>query len=280
MIKVGLTGGMGSGKSSVASRLRERGALIVDADAIAREIVSPGQPALAELADAFGADILNADGTLNRAELARRAFADNASREKLNAITHPRIAQRTQACFAAAGENDIVIHDMPLLVENDLAADNHLVIVVHAPVETRIERLCTSRGVDAEDARRRIASQSDDATRLKHADVIVDNSRTREALREQVDLLWTRRILPMRSPQQPGVANCPEEIAAPARGRLDRERERIERIFDVSVIDIAIDGGVVCAQVDAPLDVNGHPWDVVGDTWTNRDLGNPVVVTL
>lgn len=196
MLTVGLTGGMGSGKSSVSARLREHGARVVDADAIAREVVAPGEPALAELAEAFGADVIAADGTLDRALLARRAFADEASRRRLNAITHPRIAARTAELFALARPGEVLVHDMPLLIENGLAGDHDLVVVVHAPEETRVRRLVESRGVDAADARRRIAAQIDDATRLAAADVVLDNSGTREGLVEQVDRLWRGRLAP------------------------------------------------------------------------------------
>lgn len=196
MLTVGLTGGMGSGKSSVSARLREHGARVVDADAIAREVVAPGEPALAELAEAFGADVIGADGTLDRALLARRAFADEASRRRLNAITHPRIAARTAELFALARPGEVLVHDMPLLIENGLAGDHDLVVVVHAPEETRVRRLVESRGVDAADARRRIAAQIDDATRLAAADVVLDNSGTREGLVEQVDRLWRGRLAP------------------------------------------------------------------------------------
>lgn len=196
MLTVGLTGGMGSGKSSVSARLREHGARVVDADAIAREVVAPGEPALAELAEAFGADVIGADGTLDRALLARRAFADEASRRRLNAITHPRIAARTAELFALARPGEVLVHDMPLLIENGLAGDHDLVVVVHAPEETRLRRLVESRGVDAADARRRIAAQIDDATRLAAADVVLDNSGTREGLVEQVDRLWRGRLAP------------------------------------------------------------------------------------
>ncbi|APT90873.1 dephospho-CoA kinase [Corynebacterium sphenisci DSM 44792] len=196
MLTVGLTGGMGSGKSSVSARLREHGARVVDADAIAREVVAPGEPALAELAEAFGADVIAADGTLDRALLARRAFADDASRRRLNAITHPRIAARTAELFALARPGEVLVHDMPLLIENGLAGDHDLVVVVHAPEEIRVRRLVESRGVDAADARRRIAAQIDDATRLAAADVVLDNSGTREELVEQVDRLWRGRLAP------------------------------------------------------------------------------------
>nr|WP_120492188.1 dephospho-CoA kinase [Corynebacterium lactis] len=198
MLKIGLTGGMGSGKSTVAARLCELGATVIDADRIAREIVEPGQPALAELAEEFGGDIITDSGELDRALLARRVFASESATATLNAITHPRIAARTQELYDAAGDG-IVVYDMPLLIENGLDADQDLVLVVHAPVELRLDRLVNSRGVDREDAARRIAAQVDDATRIAKADVVLDNSGTKEELIAQVDKAWKERILPAAS---------------------------------------------------------------------------------
>lgn len=191
MITIGLTGGIGSGKSTVSSRLAEHGAFIVDADLVAREIVEPGQPALAELAEAFDG-VLNPDGTLNRAELARQAFATPEATEKLNAITHPRIRARTEELFKQGRESgaQVLVYDMPLLIENGEADKVDHVLVVDAPDELRIDRLVQHRGVDEDDARRRIAAQIDRETRLNVADTVLDNSGTVEQLLEQVDGFW------------------------------------------------------------------------------------------
>ncbi|WP_298074295.1 dephospho-CoA kinase [uncultured Corynebacterium sp.] len=191
MITIGLTGGIGSGKSTVSSRLAELGAFIVDADLVAREIVEPGQPALAELADAFDG-VLNPDGTLNRAELARQAFATPEATEKLNAITHPRIRARTEELFKQGRESgaQVLVYDMPLLIENGEVDKVDHVLVVDAPDELRIDRLVQHRGLDEDDARRRIAAQIDRATRLNAADTVLDNSGTVEQLLEQVDGFW------------------------------------------------------------------------------------------
>ena len=191
MITIGLTGGIGSGKSTVSSRLAELGAFIVDADLVAREIVEPGQPALAELADAFDG-VLNPDGTLNRAELARQAFATQEATEKLNAITHPRIRARTEELFKQGRESgaQVLVYDMPLLIENGEVDKVDHVLVVDAPDELRIDRLVQHRGLDENDARRRIAAQIDRATRLNAADTVLDNSGTVEQLLEQVDGFW------------------------------------------------------------------------------------------
>ncbi|WP_293820756.1 dephospho-CoA kinase [uncultured Corynebacterium sp.] len=184
---IGLTGGIGSGKSTVATLCRERGWRIVDADAIARDVVQPGQPALSELAAAFGKDILLADGQLNRKELARRAFADKEHTELLNSITHPRIQEETQRQFAAApGDGcDFAVYDMPLLVDNGLDKDMDCVIVVDVAPEERVRRLITSRGLEEDDARRRIAAQVPDEVRLAAATHVIDNNGTLDQLRER-----------------------------------------------------------------------------------------------
>ena len=191
MITIGLTGGIGSGKSTVSSRLAELGAFIVDADLVAREIVEPGQPALAELAEAFDG-VLNPDGTLNRAELARQAFATPEATKKLNAITHPRIRARTEELFKQGRESgaEVLVYDMPLLIENGEVNKVDHVLVVDAPDELRIERLVQHRGLDEDDARRRIAAQIDRETRLSAADTVLDNSGSLEDLLAQVDCFW------------------------------------------------------------------------------------------
>lgn len=197
MFLIGLTGGIGSGKSTVASRLKTLGARIVDADKIAREIVEPGEPALAELAEAFDG-VLNADGTLNRAELARQAFATPEATEKLNSITHPRIRERTLERFAQARTDavPVLVYDMPLLIENGEYKKMDHVLVVDATDEIRIDRLVNSRGLDEDDARRRIAAQISREERLAAADSVVDNSGTRDQLLQQVDTFWEQVVAP------------------------------------------------------------------------------------
>lgn len=188
MKRIGLTGGIGSGKSTVAAILAEHGFPIIDADKIAREVVEPGQPALAELALTFGEDILNEDGSLNRQALANVAFVNEENRQALNNITHPRINGRTEELFAeaeAAGK-EAAVWDMPLLVDQGYQDRVDIVIVVDVDAETRLKRLVGSRGLDEADARRRIASQIDDETRRKAANFIVDNNGERAALEPQV----------------------------------------------------------------------------------------------
>lgn len=191
MKKIGLTGGIGSGKSTVSRRLAELGAVVVDADLIAREIVEPDQPALQELAEVFDG-ILNEDGTLNRAELARQAFATEEATAQLNAITHPRIRERTLEQFSAAQAQgaDVVVYDMPLLIENGEYKNMDHVLVVDTADETRIQRLVDHRGIDEADAKRRINAQIDRETRIAHADTVLDNNGTVDELLAQVDQFW------------------------------------------------------------------------------------------
>ncbi|HCT9180351.1 dephospho-CoA kinase [Corynebacterium sp. B5-R-101] len=186
---IGLTGGIGSGKSTVAQLLVRHGWELVDADQIARDIVEPGQPALAELAQAFGDDILQEDGSLDRGLLASRAFSSHEKTAVLNSITHPRINEETQARFDAARQAgaDFVVYDMPLLVDKGLHKDMDATIVVDVDAEERVRRLVAYRGLDEEDARRRIAAQIPDDVRRAAADFIIDNNGPREALGEQVE---------------------------------------------------------------------------------------------
>lgn len=186
---IGLTGGIGSGKTTVARMLGDRGFYVVDADAIARDIVAPGSPALQELSESFGSGILLPDGSLNRGELAARAFVDKDHTALLNSITHPRIQEETQKRIAAAPGD--VIYDMPLLVDNDLHHDMDLVIVVDVDPETRVKRLA-GRGIGEEDARRRIAAQIPDEVRRAAADIIIDNNGSVEDLLPQVEAAIAR----------------------------------------------------------------------------------------
>lgn len=201
MFLIGLTGGIGSGKSTVARELADRGAVVVDADQIAREIVEPGQPALADLAEAFDGVIYSDGehaGELNRAELAKQAFATSAATEKLNSITHPRIRERTAETIKQAADDgaQVVVYDMPLLIENGEAQRMDHVVVVDADDELRISRLVEHRGLDQADVRRRIKAQIDRETCLAAADTVLDNSGTPEELIAQVDAFWADVVQP------------------------------------------------------------------------------------
>jgi len=190
---VGLTGGIGSGKSTVADLLRARGAVIIDADAIAREVVEPGMPALAALVERFGEEILRPDGTLDRPALARIAFVDDESRRALEAITHPAIGEEFLRRVAAAEPGTVVVHDVPLLVESKRGFDYGAVIVVEAPVEVRLGRL-EARGVPREDAKARMAAQATDEERRAIATWVLDNAGDVAALERQVDEIWPELV--------------------------------------------------------------------------------------
>jgi dephospho-CoA kinase len=176
MLYVGLTGGIGSGKSTVAGRFAEHGAYVIDSDRIAREVVEPGTDGLIELVAAFGHGILAEDGTLNRPALAAVAFADDDSRKQLNSIVHPKVGMRTMELVGHAPADAVVIHDIPLLVEIGAAPNYQLVIIVDAPVDVRVHRLVHSRGLSEQDARARIAAQATEEARRAVADVWLDNS--------------------------------------------------------------------------------------------------------
>lgn len=208
MVMVGLTGGIGSGKSTVAALLAARGARVIDADAIARQVVEPGQPALAALAERFGADVVGADGRLDRALLASRAFVSDETRKDLDAITHPAIAAEFLRQVADAPADAIVIHDVPLLAESKtLRADSYAgVIVVEAPLATRLDRL-EHRGVARDDAERRVAQQATDEERRTVATWVIDNAGDLAALEAQIDALWPRleALIEHASPDPPSA---------------------------------------------------------------------------
>lgn len=196
MIRIGLTGGIGAGKSTVSATFAECGGIIVDGDVIAREVVEPGTEGLAQLVDAFGDDILLADGALNRPALAAKAFVDDEKRATLNSIVHPLVGKRRQEIIDAVTEDAVVVEDIPLLVETGMAPMFPLVVVVTAPEETRVERLI-KRGMDEADARARIAAQAPEAARRAIADVLLDNSGSAGELVERVRDLWYNRVLPL-----------------------------------------------------------------------------------
>jgi dephospho-CoA kinase len=206
VLRVGLTGGIGSGKSTVAGRLVERGAVLVDSDRIAREVVAAGTPGLAAVVGAFGTGVLAADGNLDRPALAAVVFDDPAAREKLNAIVHPLVRRRSNELIAAAPADSIVVQDIPLLVEGGMAARFPLVIVVHAEAAVRVRRLVEQRGMPDADARSRIAAQADDAARRAVADVWLDNSGAPHRLAAAVDALWDRRLVPFAANLDAGRA--------------------------------------------------------------------------
>ena len=200
-MQIGLTGGIGSGKSTAAARFAELGALVIDADVLAREAVEPGTDGLAAVVAEFGEQVLDADGRLDRPALARLVFGDEAARGRLNAIVHPRVRARAVELIAAAPPGTVVVQDVPLLVETEQAGAYDLVVVVEAPEELRVRRLAADRGMSAEEVRARMASQAADEQRRAVADVVLVNDGTPDDLSAKVDALWADRIAGSRSPQ-------------------------------------------------------------------------------
>jgi len=196
VLKIGLTGGIASGKSLVASRLQELGAILVDADVIAREVVEPGTPGLEQVVGAFGTGILDASGRLDRPKLGSIVFQDPSQREVLNSIIHPLVREVAASIVASAGPGDIVVQDIPLLVETGQGSNFHLVVVVDAPDEVRVKRMVDFRRMSKEDALARMASQATRAERMAAADVVLDNSGSRQELLDAVDELWACRLVP------------------------------------------------------------------------------------
>lgn len=196
MLRIGLTGGIGSGKSTVARRLVVRGAVLVDSDVLARDVVAAGSDGLAAIVDAFGEQVLGADGELDRPRLASMVFGDADARLRLNSIVHPRVRDRSAALVAAAAVDAIVVQDVPLLVEGAMQAAFPLVVNVHADVEERVRRLVHDRGMSEADARSRIAAQADDDARRAAADVWLDNTGAPEEVNAAVDALWEDRLVP------------------------------------------------------------------------------------
>ncbi|MGC0414925.1 dephospho-CoA kinase [Embleya sp. AB8] len=189
---VGLTGGIGAGKSEVARRLAELGAVVIDSDRIAREVVAPGTPGLAAVVAEFGASVLLPDGSLDRPGLGRIVFGSPERLAALNAIVHPLVGARAAELTAAAGEDAVLVNDVPLLAENDLAKLYDLVVVVDAAPETQLDRLVRLRGMPEADARARMAAQASREQRLAVADVVIDNDGPLSALEPQVLALWER----------------------------------------------------------------------------------------
>lgn len=239
---VGLTGGIGSGKSTVARRLVERGATLIDADALSREVLAAGSDGLAAVVEGFGSGVLHPDGSLNRAALAEHVFADDSARMQLNEIVHPRVADRTAEMVARAPSDAIVVHDIPLLVENGYAAGYHLVVVVDAPVEDRVARL-VERGLGESDARARIRAQASDEDRREAADVWLDNDGPVEQVLAEVDRLWDERLVPFEANARAGRradGNPPRLVDPDPEWPRDARRlaDRIERAGGEAVLRV------------------------------------------
>ncbi len=189
---IALTGGIASGKSTIARRLADHGAVIVDADGVVRDLQQPGQAVFDEIVRAFGSDIVAGDGSLDRAALGAVVFADAAKRAQLEAIVHPAVKSESQRRFRAAGPEAVVVYDVPLLAEARGTGEWDAVVVAHAPAEMRIQRMIDERDMTREDATARVASQASDDERLAVADVVIDTSGTMADTLRQADELWSR----------------------------------------------------------------------------------------
>ena len=215
MLRIGLTGGIGAGKSTLSRAFADCGGVIVDGDVIAREVVQPGTEGLSALVDHFGDGILLADGALNRPALAAVAFVDDQQRATLNAIVHPLVARRRAEIVAAVDEDEVVVEDIPLLVESGMAPLFPLVVVVHTDPAVRLSRLVDQRGMSEADARARIAAQATDEQRRRVADVWLENADTEGELVESARRLWFERILPFAGNLATGTATPdPERLVA------------------------------------------------------------------
>lgn len=201
MLKVGLTGGIGAGKSEVSKLLVELGAVLIDADRIAREVVAPGTPGLAAVVEAFGEEVLAEDGGLDRPKLGSIVFADPDRLAVLNSIVHPLVGARSRELESAAAEDAVVVHDVPLLAENSLAPLYDLVVVVDASPATQLDRLVRLRGMTEQDARARMAAQATREKRLEIADIVIDNDVPLDDLRRRVQDVWGDLVQRARASQ-------------------------------------------------------------------------------
>jgi dephospho-CoA kinase len=227
MLRIGLTGGIGAGKSTVSSTFSRCGGVVVDGDVISREVVEPGTEGLAALVDAFGDDILLPDGALDRPALAAKAFSDDDNRATLNGIVHPLVGKRRAEIIAAVPEDSVVVEDIPLLVESGMAPLFPLVVVVFADAELRVKRLIEHRGMAEDDARARIAAQAADEQRRAVADIWLDNSGSSEALTERAREVWAERITPFAHNLSAGAVARPPARLIPADSTWPDQAKRI-----------------------------------------------------
>ncbi len=301
MLHVGLTGGLASGKSTVAALFAELGAAVIDADKVAREVVAIGTPGLDAVLDAFGPEVRGPDGALDRDALAQIVFDDDAELRRLNAIVHPLVREATAARVARIAPDRIVVHDVPLLVENGMGAQYQLVVVVGASVAVRTER-AVARGLTESQAVARIAAQADDRSRRVAADVWVDNEGTADNLQEVVDLLWRARIAPFAQNLCEGRWAEPGEIGESPEAhkgwpeQADRLIARLERvgssdIGSVSYVPPADEPtlDVIELRAQARRDDDSEPPGMLRDAgfvlvregvYANADPGRPAVLSL
>jgi dephospho-CoA kinase len=278
VLMIGLTGGIGAGKSAVAARLAARGATVVDSDRLAREVVAPGTDGLAEIVETFGDEVLGADGALDRPALGARVFGDDAARRRLEGIIHPRVRHRTAALTAAAAPDAIVVNDVPLLVEVGLAATYHLVIVVEAAEATRVERLVRDRGMAPEAAHARIRAQVGDAERRAAADSLLRNDSNLTDLHARVDALWHERLAPFEENVRLQHVACPGASTSPE--DYPRIAARLEHVLGTDKVALA--GGVVHVETDRAeaLGPAGFPPLPDGRGHGSADPGRPTRITV
>lgn len=231
MLRIGLTGGIGAGKSALSSTFERCGAVIVDGDVIAREVVQPGTEGLAALVEAFGADILLPDGSLDRPALAAKAFRDDQARQTLNGIVHPLVGKRRAEIIASVPEDSVVVEDIPLLVESGMAPLFPLVVIVYADVAVRLRRLVDQRGMAEDDARARIAAQASDEHRRAVADIWVDNSGSPQELVRRAQEVWDQRIVPFaRNLSERQYASAPARLVPPDPTWPDQAQRILHRL--------------------------------------------------
>lgn len=231
MLRIGLTGGIGAGKSALSATFAKCGAVIVDGDVIAREVVQPGTEGLASLVEAFGDDILLPDGTLDRPALAAKAFADDEARQRLNGIVHPLVGRRRAEIIASVPADSVVVEDIPLLVESGMAPLFPLVVIVYADVEVRLRRLVEQRGMPESDARARIAAQASDEQRRAVADIWVDNSGSPDELVQRAHDVWANRILPFaHNLSAREIARAPARLVPPDPAWPDQALRIVNRV--------------------------------------------------
>lgn len=259
MLSLGLTGGIAAGKSLLTARFRELGAVVVDADLLAREAVAPGSPGLAAVADRFGAGILLPDGSLDRPKLGAIVFSEPAARESLNAIVHPLVRSAAAALKDGARPGDVVVQDIPLLVETGQGADFHLVVVVQAPLEERVARMVRDRGMSREDALARVDAQASDAERAAAADVVIMNDGTPEQAVAALDELWHGRLLPFAANLAAGVPARHGNPKAAAAGSAVRLLARIRRAVGTAATVVEGTGGPAGPGPDSDVGFRVRP---------------------
>lgn len=269
MLSLGLTGGIAAGKSLLANRFRELGAIVIDADRLARDVVAPGTPGLSAVVERFGQNILLPDGTLDRPQLGALVFSDDTARQALNAIVHPLVRAAADSIKLCAGPGSVVVQDIPLLVESGQGANFHLVVVVQAPRIERIERMVRDRGMSEAAAVARMAAQASDEERAAAADVVIINDGLPEHAVAELDALWHGRLLPFAANLAAGKAAAHPGVAAVSRSTGAAGAIRLEQRIRRAVGDLAN-----CVEQTNP---DAGPW--VYELTPEREIGTERIIT-